>query len=55
MERIINFKNEIINQIEDSATLKEKLIKSHTEVINDITNIIINAYKNNKKVNDIQK
>jgi len=50
MERNINFKNEIINQIEDSAALKEKIIKSHTEVINDITNKIINAYKNNKKV-----
>jgi len=50
MERNIDFKNEIKNQIEESTALKEQLIKKHIDVINDITNKVINAYKNNKKV-----
>jgi D-sedoheptulose 7-phosphate isomerase len=50
MEKNINFKNDIKSQIEASTALKEQLIKKHTDVINDITNKIIKAYNNKKKV-----
>lgn len=50
MESNINFKNDIKKQIEDSSSLKEKLITKHIDIINDIANKIIEAYKNNKKV-----
>lgn len=50
MEKNINFKNDIKSQIEASTALKEQLLKTRIAVINDITNKIIKAYKNNKKV-----
>jgi len=45
-----NFKSEIERQIEESAELKQELITKHVDVINEIANKIIDAYKNNKKV-----
>ena len=45
-----NFKEEIIDQIEKSAALKEDIILKHVDEINDITNKIIKAYSNNNKV-----
>jgi len=45
-----NFKEEIINQIENSIDVKEKIIAQYTNEINDIASTIINAYNNNKKV-----
>jgi len=46
----INFKKEIKNQIESSINLKEKIIDKYVDVINKITNVIIDAYQNDKKV-----
>lgn len=45
-----NFKSEIERQIGESAELKQELITKHVDVINEIANKIIDAYKNNKKV-----
>lgn len=47
---IKNFKSEIERQIEESAELKQELVTKHVDVINEIANKIIDAYKNNKKV-----
>jgi len=44
------FKDEIKKQIQDSFNLKEKLIIKHIDNINSIANVVIKAYKNNKKV-----
>ncbi|MCK5636084.1 MAG: SIS domain-containing protein, partial [Thermoplasmatales archaeon] len=45
-----NFKEEIVDQIEKSAALKDDVISKHVGIINDIANKIINAYSNNNKV-----
>ena len=45
-----NFKDEILDQIEKSAALKEDVISKHIDVINNIANKMINAYGSNKKV-----
>ena len=45
-----NFKEEIVDQIEKSAALKDDVISKHVDIINDIANKIINAYSNNNKV-----
>jgi D-sedoheptulose 7-phosphate isomerase len=45
-----NFKDEIKKHIEESRDLKHKIIDKHVDMINDIASIIIDAYKNNKKV-----
>ena len=50
MEGNIDFKYDIKKQIKDSAELKEKLISKHVDTINKVANLIIKAYKNNKKV-----
>lgn len=47
---LYNFKKEIKNQIEENIDLKEKIITDNIEIINEITNVIIDAYQNNKKV-----
>jgi len=48
--KVKNFKSEIERQIEESAELKQELVTKHVDVINEIANKIIDAYKNNKKV-----
>jgi len=45
-----NFKEEIKKQIEESASLKNKVTTKHVDTINDIANKIIDAYRNKKKV-----
>ena len=45
-----NFEKEIKKQIEESVSLKEKIIEKHIDVINNASKAIINAYKNDKKV-----
>lgn len=47
---INNFKREIEQQIRESAELKQEIIKKHVDLINEIANKFIDAYKNNKKV-----
>jgi D-sedoheptulose 7-phosphate isomerase len=46
----MDFKDEIINQIKDSALLKQEIISKHVETINDIANVMIKAYENKKKI-----
>jgi len=45
-----NFKKEIKKQIEEGLDLKQEIIHKHIDVINGITEEIINAYEQNKKV-----
>ena len=45
-----NFREEIVDQIEKSAALKDDVISKHVDIINAIANKIINAYSNNNKV-----
>jgi D-sedoheptulose 7-phosphate isomerase len=45
-----NFKEEIIQHIEGSITVKEKLLKESVDQINTIANIMIKAYKKEKKI-----
>jgi len=45
-----NFKKEIVNQIEGSINLKEKILDRYVDVINDVANIVIDAYNDGKKV-----
>ena len=45
-----NFKKEIVNLIENNINVKEKIIHTNVDAINDIVNLFINAYKNNKKI-----
>jgi len=46
----LNFKKEIMKQIEGSITVKEKIIDKYVDIINDVANVIINTYQNDKKV-----
>ena len=45
-----NFREEIIDQIEKSAAVKDDIISKHVDIINNITNQIIKAYGTNNKV-----
>jgi len=45
-----NFKEQIKKQIEESASLKNRIITKHVDIINDIANKIIDAYRSKKKV-----
>jgi len=45
-----NYKEEIIEQIEKSAALKDDIISKHVDEINRVTNKIIKAYSTNNKV-----
>lgn len=45
-----NFKRETKKHIESSFNVKEKKIDKYVDSINDVTNVIINAYQNDKKV-----
>ena len=45
-----NFREDIVDQIEKSAALKDDVISKHVDIINAIANKIINAYSNNNKV-----
>ena len=45
-----SFSDEIRNQIEKSICVKEKIIEKYVDIIDDVTNTIITAYKDGKKV-----
>ena len=45
-----DFKTEIKQQIKQSINIKNEIIKTQIETINQISNIIIDAYNQNKKV-----
>ena len=49
-KKSLNFKKEIIKQIEGSISVKEKIIDKYVDVIDEVAKAIINAYQNGKKV-----
>jgi len=49
-KKSLNFKNEIKKQIEGSITVKENVLDKYVDIINDVANVIISAYQNDKKV-----
>lgn len=50
MKASINYKEQIKKQIQKSIDVKKQVIEKNLDVINDVSNIFINAYKNGKKV-----
>jgi len=49
-KKAISFRKEIINQIEGSIRVKEKIIDKYVDVIEDAVKAVIKAYQNDKKV-----
>ena len=49
-KKSLSFKKEIIKQIEGSISAKEKIIDEYVNVIDDVVNVVINAYQNGNKV-----
>ena len=45
-----DFEDEIVKQFQDSVSVKEDTVEKCLSSINEVVNIVINAYKNNKKV-----
>lgn len=45
-----NFKEDIQKQIHDSISVKQNVLNQNIDVINDAVNLILDTYKNNKKV-----
>ena len=45
-----NFTGEIKRQIEESIAVKEKVIQENVDIINQVAELIINAFQNDKKV-----
>jgi len=45
-----DYKNHIKKQIEKSINVKKQVLEKNLNVINDVSNVFINAFKNGKKV-----